>query len=162
MTRFIVAVWSVCAGVLLLSNIIWGSFPIAALLAVAVLFFRWNEAIVWILTLGLIWESAMPIPLGTATIPMLIAGMLMQLIGRHQLRSNQLTRGFTAVILQSVGQIAIGFIWPPRNLGNLGLQMIESSAMLLMAGLLAPAITTAIVLLAQRFRLNLEGRLRQL
>lgn len=162
MNRFILSIWSICAVVLLLSNIIWGSFPIGALLAVAVLFFRWNEALLWMLTLGLIWESAMPIPLGTATIPMCVAGMIMQTFSRHQLRSNNLTRGFTAAILQSVGQLAIGFVWPPRNFGNLGLQMAESSAMLLMAGLLAPAITTAIILLAQRFRFNLEGRLRQL
>jgi len=162
MRKFIIGIWFCALGALVLANLIWGSFPIGALLAVGVLYFRWKEALFWLLSLGLIWESTMPIPLGTAAIPMCIVGLSMQLLARHQLRSNNLTRGFCAIILQSVGQLSIGFMWPPRNFGNLSLQMTEAFFMLLMAALLAPPIILAVVMVGQRMGVSLEGRLRQL
>jgi hypothetical protein len=88
---------------------------LSGLLTLPLIYFPWRATIISSLLLSLFWESSTPLKFGEAAVPFTVILMLLQILARHQLRSNILTRGFAAILLQSAIFWILTSIFPPKT-----------------------------------------------
>jgi hypothetical protein len=147
----------------------WGSvfstvfIPLGALAALACLYFSWSETLLWVLSLGLVVESLLPVPWGNLAIPLTVTTLLLQLIGRHQFRAGMGSKILLGILLQAVVTLMCSLIWPPRTVAGVVLQTTQAVSVGVLAGLLTPLVLWGAENIARRyFELDLESRLKDL
>lgn len=140
-----------------------GLFPIAALMVLPVLYFSWREALVFIFLLTLVWEAVLPLPFGWVAVPLTVVGLSIQLLGRHQLRTNFLGQILALLLLQSTVTIALGLAMPPRTVAGALLQTTESIVQLGLAVIISTLWIMSVNWIGKkRFNVTLERRLKDL
>ena len=139
------------------------ALPLGAVMMLPLIYYKWPHAILFCLFISLVRESPTPLPFGSVALPMTVACVFLQLIARHQLRANLLTRIFGAVLLESVATIAIGLKAPPVTVAGAALQMWQTTGQLSAAAVLCPLWLWLIEKFArERFEINLEGTIKDL
>ena len=137
--------------------------PVGALMVFPLIYYRWFSTLLFALAVGLVWESATPVPFGAVALPLAVGCVIMQMTARHQFRSSIITRIVCAVLLQSIVTLAIGLKFPPKSLAGAGLQLFETLLQLLGTMILCPLWLWGIEKLSREgFGINLESRLKDL
>ena len=147
----------------------WGAlgstvfFPLGAFAAVTCIYFSYAEALLWLVPLGLLLESLLPLPMGSVTLPLVGATLLLQLAARHQFRAGIASRVLLGGLLQTVVSVSLSLVWPPQTVAGASLLTVEILAMGIFAGVLTPLLLFAAEEVARRgLELNLESRLKDL
>jgi hypothetical protein len=139
------------------------ALPLGAIMMLPLIYYKWPDAILFCLLISLVWESPTPLPFGSVALPLMVACVFLQLVARHQLRTNILTRIFGAVLLESVVTIAVGLKSPPVTVAGAALQMSQTIGRLLAAAILCPLWLWVIEKFArEKFEINLEGTIKDL
>lgn len=141
----------------------WGIFPIGAIMLLPLIYFSWRSTLFFCLPLALLWESTTPLSLGEFSIPLTVGCLFLQLLARHQLRTNFITQMFAAVLLQSIVTITFGLMFPPKTIAGVVLQMTQTLGQLFFAGIFSILWVWMVRKLAYAgFDINLEQAVKQL
>ena len=137
--------------------------PLGALMVFPLIYFRWFSTLLFAMVVGILWESATPMPFGSVALPLCVTTVLLQLLGRHQFRANLLTRVICAALLQSVVTLTIGLKFPPQTFAGVLLQTTEAMVQLCLACLICPLWIWGMEKLSDGyFHTDLEGVIKDL
>lgn len=139
------------------------ALPIGGLMVLPLVYFSWRHTLLFVLSLTLVWESSFPLPFGWVAVPLTVAVLLFQVLGRHQLRASAGALILTGVVLQSIVMLSFGFFYPPKTIAGAVLQTWQTGWLLLWAAVFSLVWIFLISQLAKkRFNLDLERRLKDL
>jgi|GEM_PF-2473533 hypothetical protein len=136
---------------------------VGAIMVFPLIYYRWFSTLVFSVFIGLLWESSTPMPFGSVALPLGVGCVLFQLLGRHQFRSNLVSRIFCAALLESIVTIAIVFKFPPQTFAGVLLQLSETMVELALACVLCPLWLWSMERLSREyFHVDLESVLKDL
>jgi len=136
---------------------------VGALMVFPLIYYRWFTTLVFSLVIGLLWESTLPVPFGAVALPLSVGCVLLQLLGRHQFKTNIISKIFCAALLQSIVTISIGFRCPPQSVAGMLLQLSQTVVELALACGLCPLWLWGMEKISKDYlHVDLEGVLKDL